>query len=101
MNCWQEARRLGSTPASHCEREIPSKSSPALPYYKAFLAVLVLHRYSWVFPSCSKQALLFAVVRGLLIAVASLGKAQALGRAGSAVVVHGLSGPVACAIFSD
>ena len=41
------------------------------------------------------------MVRGLLIAVASLCTAQALGRAGSAVVVHGLSGPVARAIFSD
>ena len=37
-----------------------------------FLAVLGLCCCSRVFPSCGEQGLLFIVVRGLLIAVASL-----------------------------
>ena len=37
-----------------------------------FLAVLGLHCCTWAFSSCCEQGLLFVVVRGLLIAVASL-----------------------------
>ena len=37
-----------------------------------FLAVLGLHCCAQAFSSCSEQGLLFAAVRGLLIAVASL-----------------------------
>ena len=44
----------------------------------SFLAVLGLRCCAWAFSSCGEQGLLFVVVRGLLIAVASL------------VVEHGL-----------
>ena len=37
-----------------------------------FLAVLGLRCCAWAFSSCSEWGLLFVVVRGLLIAVASL-----------------------------
>ena len=40
--------------------------------YLFILAALGLHCCARVFSSCSEQGLLFAVVRGLLIAVASL-----------------------------
>ena len=43
-----------------------------------FLAALGLRCYAWAFSSCGERGLLFVVVRGLLIAVASL------------VVEHGL-----------
>ena len=36
------------------------------------MAALGLHCCVWAFSSCGEQALLFVVVRGLLIAVASL-----------------------------
>ena len=36
------------------------------------MAALGLHCCAWAFSSCSKQGLFFAVVHGLLIAVASL-----------------------------
>ena len=44
-------------------------------FFKIFiylLATLGLCCCTWAFSSCSKQGLLFVVVRGLLIAVASL-----------------------------
>ena len=41
-------------------------------YYYLFLAALGLRCCVWAFSSCGKQGLLFVVVRGLLIAVASL-----------------------------
>ena len=37
-----------------------------------FLAALGLHCCEWAFSSCGEQGLLFIVVHGLLIAVASL-----------------------------
>ena len=37
-----------------------------------FLAALCLHCCMWAFSSCGERGLLFVVVRGLLIAVASL-----------------------------
>ena len=37
-----------------------------------FLAALGLSCYAWAFSSCCERGLLFVVVRGLLIAVASL-----------------------------
>ena len=37
-----------------------------------FLVVLGLHCCAWAFSSCGERGLLFIVVRGLLIAVASL-----------------------------
>ena len=37
-----------------------------------FLAALGLHCCMWAFSSCDERELLFIVVRGLLIAVASL-----------------------------
>ena len=61
------------------------------------------------FSSCGERGLLFVVVRGLLIAVASLvGGTRALGarasvvwHVGSVVVAHGPSCSVACGIFPD
>ena len=60
------------------------------------------------FSTCSEQGLLFLLVLGLLIAVASHYRAQALGTwaselqyLGSVVVAHGLSFPAACGIFPD
>ena len=41
-------------------------------YLFLFLAVLCLHCCAWAFSSCGEQGLLFIVVSGLLIAVASL-----------------------------
>ena len=38
----------------------------------AFLVVLGLHCYLWAFSSCGKSGLLFIVVLGFLIVVASL-----------------------------
>ena len=55
-----------------------------------FWAVLGLRCYVWAFSSCGEQGLLFLAVRGLLIAVASRGGAQALGVRASVVVAHGL-----------
>ena len=80
-----------------------------------FWAALGLHCCAWAFSSCSKRGwgLLFVVVRGLLIAVASRCRARALGArasvvvarglqsAGSVVVAHGLSCSMACGIFPD
>ena len=57
-----------------------------------FLAALGLRCCARVFSSCGEQGLLFAAVRGLLIAVASLvGGAQALGVWASVVVACRLS----------
>ena len=52
----------------------PSYSSAILapPSSVLFLAALGLRGFAQAFSSCSKQGLFFAVVRGLLIAVASL-----------------------------
>ena len=85
-----------------------------------FLAVLGLRCCTRAFSSCGKRGLLFVVVRGFLIAVASRCGAQALGvrasvvvarglssvarglqSAGSVVVAHGLSCSVPCGIFPD
>ena len=46
--------------------------SPDLSFFFFFLAVLGLHCCAWAFSSCGERGLLFIVVRGLLIAVASL-----------------------------
>ena len=47
-----------------------------------FLAALGLHCCTWAFPSCSERKLLFVVVHGLLIAVASLVAEQGSRHAG-------------------
>ena len=77
------------------------------------LAALGLRCCARAFSSCSEQGLLFVVVRGLLIVVASRCRARPLGArasvvvacglssCGSVVVVHGLSCSVACGIFAD
>ena len=57
------------------------------------LAALGLWCCSWAFSSCSVWA---SHCNGF-----SCCRAQALGHAGSVVVVHGLSCPVACGIFLD
>ena len=56
-----------------------------------FMAVLGLHCCTWAFSSCGEQGLLFVVVCRLLIAVASLVGARALGAWASVVVARGLS----------
>ena len=86
-----------------------------------FLAVLGLCSCAWAFSSCSERGLLFIVVRGLLILVASLAAehrlqvhrlqqlwhvgsvvvAHRLQSTGSVVVAHGLSCSAACGIFPD
>ena len=86
-----------------------------------FLAALGLHCCAWAFSSCGERGLLFIVVRGLLIVVASLVAehrlqacrlqqlwhagsvvvARGLWSAGSAVVVHELSCSAARGIFLD
>ena len=54
------------------------------------------------FSSCGERGLLFIVVRGLFIAVASLVCiAWALGAWASVIVAHGLSCSAACGIFPD
>ena len=56
-----------------------------------FLAALGFYYCAWAFSSCGEQGLLFVVVRGLLIAVASLCcRARALGTWASVVVARGL-----------
>ena len=58
-----------------------------------FLAALCLRCCAWAFSSCGEQGLLFVVVCGLLVAVASLCfRAPALGARASVVVARGLSG---------
>ena len=64
------------------------------------MAVLSLRCCVQAFSSCGEQGLLFLVVRGLLIAVASLVVEHGLWSAGSVVVVHGPSS-AACGIFPD
>ena len=86
-----------------------------------FLAALGIRCCAWAFSSCGKWGLIFVVVRGLLIAVASLvaehrlqvhglqqlwhvGSVVVAGRlqsADSVVVAHGLSCSAACGIFPD
>ena len=56
-----------------------------------FLAALGLRCCAWAFSSCGEQGLLFVVVCGLLIAVASRCGARALGVWASVVAAHGLS----------
>ena len=90
-------------------------------YLFLFLAALGLRFCTWAFSSCGKRGLLFIVVCGLLMVVASLvvehglqvhGLQQLwhggsvvvaceLQSAGSVVVVHGLSCSAACGIFPE
>ena len=54
--------------------------------------MLGLFCWAWAFSSCGERGLLFIVVHGLLIAVASLCcRTWALGTQASVVVAHGLS----------
>ena len=94
---------------------------PFLKFVYLFLATLGLCCCAWAFSSCGERRLLFVVVRGLLIAVASLVTehglqvhrlqqlwrvdsvvvARRLQSAGSVVVAHGLSCSAVCGIFLD
>ena len=68
-----------------------------------FLAVLGLRCWAfleWAFSGCTEQGLIFVVVHGLLIAVASV-EYRLWGMWASVVVVHRLSCPEACGIFPD
>ena len=60
------------------------------PLFFFFLAVLGLRCYMCAFSSCGEQGLLFVVVSGLLIVVASCCRARALGSQASVVVALGL-----------
>ena len=67
-----------------------------------YLAVLGFHYCTRTFSSCDEQGLLFAVVLGLLIAVASLVVEHRLESTWvSGVEACGLSCPLACGIFLD
>ena len=67
-----------------------------------FLAALGLRCCARAFSSCGELGLLFVVVCGLLIAVASLCcRARALGAWASVAVVPGLSYSAACGIYPD
>ena len=55
-----------------------------------FLAALGLCCCTRAFSSCGERGLLFVVVRGLLIAVASRCRVWALGARASVVAAHGL-----------
>ena len=73
------------------------------------LGMLGLHFFDQALPSCGKWGILFIVVHGFLIAVASLvaeNRLQACGLQqlqpmGSVVVALGLSCSIACGIFLD
>ena len=67
-------------------------------YFILFLAVLGLHCCARAFSSCGERGLLFIVVHGLRIAVASRCGAWALGAQASVVVAQGLSCSEACEI---
>ena len=66
-----------------------------------FLAALGLCYCARAFSRCSEWGLLFAAVRGLLIAVAFLVTDHGLQSTALVVVVHGLSCFAACGIFLD
>ena len=66
-----------------------------------FLTAVGLHCCAWAFSSCGERELLFVVVRGLLIAVASRCGAWALGAWASVIVARGFSCSAACGIFLD
>ena len=55
------------------------------------MAAWGLRCYMWAFSTCGEQGLLFTVVSGILIAMASCCRAQALGMWTSVVVACGLS----------
>ena len=65
------------------------------------LAALGLCCCAQAISSRGERGLLFVVVRGLLIAVASLVVEHRLWSADSVVVAHGLSCSAACGIFPD
>ena len=56
-----------------------------------FMAALGLRCCTWAFSRCGERGLLFVVVHGLLIAVASRCGAWALGARASVVVARGLN----------
>ena len=78
-------------------------------YLFIYLAALSLHCCVQAFSNCREWGLIFVVVHGLLIAVASLvaehrlqaHRLQQLWHVGSVVVAHGLSCSVARGIFLD
>ena len=68
-------------------------------YLYLFMAALGLCCCARAFSSCGERGLLFVVVRGLLIVVASLCcRAQALGTRAAVVVARGLSSCVSGAL---
>ena len=106
------------------KRQQPSSYSKVIFFFNfiyLFLAALGLRRCARAFSSCGEQGLLFAAVRRLLTAVASLVAehglqarglqqlwhtgsvvvARGLQSTGSVVVVHRLSCSMACGIFPD
>ena len=81
--------------------------SPCLVFFKLinlinfFLSVLGLHCCAWAFSSCSEWGLLFTVVHGPLIAVASPAVEHGLQNASSVAVVHRSSLSTAYGILPD
>ena len=72
------------------------------PQNNSFLAVLGLHCFAQPFSSCSERWLLFVVMLGLLIVLASLiSQHRFQASLDSVVVVYNLSCPEACGIFLD
>ena len=92
-------------------REDVEKLEPLSIFFLNFIyiqAALGLCCCALAFSSCGERGLLFVVVRGLLIAVASLVEhglqargLQQMWCAGSVVWAHGLSCSAACGIFPD
>ena len=62
----------------------------AFSFIYLFMVTLSLHCVMQTFSSCSNRGLLFVVVRGLFVVVASRCEAQAPGAQTSVAVVHGL-----------
>lgn len=69
-------------------------------YLFCFLTVVDLCCYMWAFSNCSKRGLLFILLYGLFVAVASLVENR-LWSSGSVVVADRLSCFAACGVFLD
>ena len=90
--CPMEKREGACLGNSVLNQVAESFSTPPLKkFIYLFLALLGLHCCARAFSSCSERGLLFVVVQGLLIAVASRCGAWALGTQASVVVARGLS----------
>ena len=71
-SCWIWVRHVESHHIPFFQTSLFFLNLIYLFYFNLFLAVLGLHCCVQAFSSCGEQGLLFVVVRGLLVAVASL-----------------------------